>query len=77
MKIAITGHTSGLGEELFKTFSNLRHSVTGFSRTTGFNINSLEDRRRILDQIEDYDVFINNAYSNFNNSQLFMLKEVF
>lgn len=77
MKIAITGHTSGLGEDLFKTFSNLRHSVIGFSRTTGHNIDSAEDRRRILDQLDDCDVFINNAYSNFNNSQLFMLKEVF
>ena len=34
MKIAITGHSRGIGKELFNIF-NVDHQVEGFSRSNG------------------------------------------
>jgi NAD(P)-dependent dehydrogenase (short-subunit alcohol dehydrogenase family) len=65
MKIAITGHTSGLGKACFDYYSNLpTFEVKGFSRTTGFNITK---PRTIITHISNfkYDIFINNAYDGF------------
>jgi hypothetical protein len=75
MKIAITGHTQGLGKAFFNHFQS--HIVIGFSRSNGYNIADLNSRSRILDKIKDVDMFINNAYNNFDDSQLTLLKEVY
>ena len=75
MKIAITGHTQGLGQAFFKYFQS--HTVIGFSRSNGYNISSPTDRTKILDEIKDFDVFINNAYNNYDNSQLQLLMDVY
>jgi hypothetical protein len=75
MKIAITGHTQGLGKAFFNHFQS--HNVIGFSRSNGYNIADLNSRSRILDEIKDVDMFINNAYNNFDDSQLKLLKEVY
>lgn len=77
MKIAITGHTSGIGLALFYYFTHQGHDVIGFSRRTGYNIDVPSDRARIILAAEECDVFVNNAYSNFNDSQLLMLEEIF
>jgi hypothetical protein len=70
MKVAITGHTSGFGNALFDILDN----KVGFSRSNGYNIEYSSDRRRILEEIDDCDVFINNAYSGFH--QVDMLYDV-
>jgi len=74
MKIAITGHTSGIGKALFDYF--VSYSPMGFSRNNGHNINHVEDRKKIINQCTDCDVFINNAYSDGTNSQLDLLQEM-
>jgi len=74
MKIAITGHTSGIGKTLFDYF--VSYSPMGFSRNNGHDINHVEDRKKIVNQCIDCDVFINNAYSDGTNSQLYMLREI-
>lgn len=63
MKVAITGHTRGIGRALYDIFLKNGHDVIGFSRTTGYDISLRLDRTKILDQIQNADIFINNAYS--------------
>jgi nucleoside-diphosphate-sugar epimerase len=75
MKVAITGHTQGLGQAFFKNFQD--HSVLGFSRSNGYNISNPFIRAKILDQIQDADLFINNAYNNYDDSQLLLLTDVY
>lgn len=75
MKIAITGHTSGIGLALLNHFQT-NHTCIGFSRSNGYNISNPADRARILLESLDADVFINNAYNNWDNSQFLMLEKV-
>jgi len=75
MKIAITGHTQGLGQAFFKHFQS--YTVIGFSRSNGYNIANPADRNKILDEIKDFDIFINNAYNNYDDSQLKLLMDVY
>lgn len=63
MKIAITGHTSGLGKALKERFELAGHTVIGFCITTGYDISDSEVRNKIVVESADCDVFINNAYS--------------
>ena len=72
MKYAITGHTQGIGQGLY---NRLSPSAIGFSRSTGYDIDNKEDRRRIIRESKDCDVFINSAGSNF--SQTYLLIELF
>jgi len=72
MKYAITGHTKGIGQGLCQ---RLGSNAIGFSRSTGYDINNKEDRKRIISQIRDCDVFINNASSGFG--QVSMLIDLF
>lgn len=69
MKIAITGHTKGIGKSLYDILS-LSHTVKGFSKSKGYNINKKTDRRWILQEVKDFDVFINNAYDDFAQSSM-------
>ena len=58
MKIAITGHTQGIGKGLYDCLSST-HEVKGFSRSNGYSI--VSDQELILNESKDFDVFINNA----------------
>jgi len=60
MKIAITGHSRGIGKSLFDMLS-VDHECQGFSRSNGFDINKNQDL--IIRAVINHDVFINNAYS--------------
>ena len=71
MKIAITGHTQGIGKQLASFFS-ASASITGLSRTNGYDINDVVS---IVAAVKDCDVFINNAYSG--NQQVILLEEVY
>jgi NAD(P)-dependent dehydrogenase (short-subunit alcohol dehydrogenase family) len=73
-KVSITGHTSGIGLNLFEIFSANGHAVTGYSRSNGSDIEDSNVRRRIIEETEDCDIFINNAYSP--NGQTMLLKEL-
>ena len=57
MKVAITGHTSGIGLALSKTFLG----SVGFSKSNGFDLHKPFERQRMYGLIGDCDVFINNA----------------
>ena len=59
MKVAVTGHTSGIGQGLYQYFESQGHEVLGFSRSNGYALPYAEDR--VLEQLRSCDVFINNA----------------
>lgn len=71
MKIAITGHTSGVGKAIYEYFLSHGHEVIGMSRTTGFDLNDIE---RVISVAKKCDVFINNTY--FGNSQTELVKRL-
>jgi NADP-dependent 3-hydroxy acid dehydrogenase YdfG len=60
-KIAITGHTSGIGLALYNMVSQNK-SVLGFSRSNGYDIQYNETIDQILEETKDVEVFVNNAY---------------
>ena len=63
MKVAITGHTRGLGKGLYDALLEQGHEVLGFSLSTGYNINTPEGANKIVEESKDVDLFINNAFS--------------
>ena len=67
MKVAVTGHTSGIGKACFEYFNSI-----GFSRSNGFNNNKPTD---IINSLEDSNVFINCAHGGFG--QAIMMKAIF
>ena len=74
MLIGITGHTRGIGRSLSDTFKKNNHHITGFSQSIGFNIGNSESRKKILEQANNFDIFINNAYHP--TGQIEILKEI-
>jgi hypothetical protein len=67
MKIAITGHTSGLGLAFYNHFSK-ENEVIGLSRSNGYDIT--KDQDRIIDTVKDCELFFNNAYSGIYQAVL-------
>jgi NAD(P)-dependent dehydrogenase (short-subunit alcohol dehydrogenase family) len=63
LKIAITGHSKGIGKALSDLLISQGHTVIGFSRSNGYNIRDFLVRKAIIEQSADCDIFINNAYS--------------
>ncbi len=67
MKIAITGHTAGIGAALSRAFADRGHDIVGLSRSTGHNIKSIV---KTADAIEPCDMFVNNAQAGFAQTEL-------
>ena len=72
MKVAITGHTSGIGQGLYKYFQERGYSVQGFDQTNGFLLPNTESQ--VLEQIQDCNIFVNNALPV--TSQISLLKQL-
>lgn len=70
MKISITGHTEGIGKALADTLSQY-HSVQGYSRSNGFDISTASGIDRVIDAVASSDVFINNAYADYAQTEIF------
>lgn len=60
MKIAITGHTKGIGRAVADLYYT--DEVVGFSRSNGYNLEDSSTINRIIDSSVACDVFVNNAY---------------
>lgn len=69
MKIGITGHSRGIGKDLFDLYAN-EHEVIGFSRSNGFDISIEDTRIKILEICKDFDIFINNAWDIYGQNNL-------
>ncbi len=67
MKIAITGHTAGIGQSLAVQYASRGHEIVGLSRRHGHNIRVTH---KIADLIEPCDVFINNAQAGYAQTEL-------
>lgn len=67
MKIAITGHTAGIGKEFAKQLRSRGHNIVGISRREGENIRRIAHTATL---IEPCDFFINNAQTNYAQTEL-------
>lgn len=65
MKIAITGHSAGIGAALALAYAE--HEIVGLSRRNGYNIYNVP---KVADAIEPCDMFINNAQSGYAQTEL-------
>ena len=67
MKIAITGHKHGIGKAFAEQLSARGHEIIGISRSDGENIRRITHTANL---IEPADLFINNAQSNYAQTEL-------
>lgn len=67
MKIAITGHSAGIGKALAEQYQQRGHEIVGLSRRDGHNIRNIP---KIADHIEPCDMFVNNAQAGFAQTEL-------
>ena len=67
MKIAITGHTHGIGKEFAEQLAKRDHTIVGVSRRDGENIRRISHTASL---IEPCDLFINNAQSQYAQTEL-------
>jgi short-subunit dehydrogenase involved in D-alanine esterification of teichoic acids len=67
MKIAITGHTRGIGKALADAYAAQGHEIVGLSKSQGHDINR---PWTLVPLIEPCDVFINNAQDGFAQTNL-------
>ena len=66
-RIAITGHSAGIGQALATVYESQGHDIVGLSRRNGHNIRSIP---KICAIIEPCDIFINNAQAGFAQTEL-------
>jgi hypothetical protein len=67
MKIAITGHTAGIGQAFTKILESRGHKIVGISRRAGENIRRIEHTANL---IQTCDMFINNAQTQYAQTEL-------
>ena len=67
MKIAITGHTAGIGQALADQYLAHGHEIVGLSKRDGYNIRVIP---KIASFIEPCDLFINNAQAGYAQTEL-------
>ena len=70
MKIAITGHSTGLGAEFKSYYESLGHTVLGFSRRNGYDLRNWAKLQSMLEQIKDCDLLISCAKPDFVQTTL-------
>ena len=71
MKIAITGHTRGLGQVIYEHMNSLGHEVIGLSSSNGYHLpDSIE---QVVEIAKSCDYFFNNAHIGIIQSKLIEL----
>jgi len=63
MRIALSGHTRGIGKYIFENIESY-----GFSRTNGYDIT---DTDNYINSIKNFDVFINNTFHPIYQQKIF------
>lgn len=63
MKCTITGHTHGIGKELYNHFVNKGWDVVGFSRSNGYDLNTSIEQ--VVSLSKGSDLFINNTFGPY------------
>tara|TARA_R110000868_G_scaffold411013_1_gene701350 strand:- start:1177 stop:1635 length:459 start_codon:yes stop_codon:yes gene_type:complete len=69
-KAAITGHTSGLGASFYRLLNKNGYEVHGFSRSNGYDLRDYSQVSRVLEQLKDFDLFVNNAKPDYVQAQI-------
>ncbi len=72
MKVALTGHSKGIGAALARTLTDQGHVVVGYDLINNYDITRSGVIDTIAAQSVECDVFINNAYADI--SQTLMLE---
>ena len=72
-KIAIIGHTRGIGKAIANLYIKKKYQVIGMSRSNGFDL--VQDQEKILEKIEDCGLVVLNAHSL--RGQLTLLKRIY
>lgn len=67
MKIAITGHTAGIGRAFSRRFQSHGHEIIGISKREGHNIRNIP---KIVEMITECDMWINNAQAGYAQTEL-------
>lgn len=69
VNVGITGHTKGLGKILFDSFSK-SFEIKGFSRSNGYDIKNPFDRKKIIKECIDCNIFVNLAHNYYHQTDL-------
>ena len=72
-KIAVIGHTKGIGKAICDLYKKKKYEVIGMSKSNGFDI--IHDQEKILENIEDCSLVVLNAHAG--RGQLNLLKNIY
>ena len=72
-KIAVIGHTRGIGKAIADLYRNRNYQVVGLSRTNGYDLISNQDE--IMEKIQDCGLVVLNAHAG--RGQLNLLKRIY
>ena len=67
MKIAITGHSAGIGQSFARYLESRGHEIVGLSKRDGHNIRVIP---KIVERIVPCDMWINNAQAGYAQTEL-------
>ena len=72
-KIAIIGHTRGIGKAICDLYNKKKYDVVGMSKSNGFDL--VHDQEKILEKIQDCGLVVLNAHAD--RGQLNLLKRIY
>lgn len=74
-RVAITGHTRGIGKSLWDRLEKKGFELRGFSRSNGYNLQRVSTCKKVVQEVLEWDAdaFINNAYVPDNQVRLMYL----
>ena len=72
-KIAIIGHTKGIGKAIADLYKRKKYEIVGLSRSTGYDLAT--DQEKIMEKLVDCQLIVVNAYAKFG--QYHLLKRIY
>jgi NAD(P)-dependent dehydrogenase (short-subunit alcohol dehydrogenase family) len=72
-KIAVVGHSRGIGKAICDLYSKKKYDVVGMSKSNGFDL--VHDQEKILEEMQDCSLLVLNAHSD--RGQLTLLKKIY
>lgn len=74
-RIALTGHTRGIGQQLWNRLHDRGFELKGYSTSNGYNLQRVSTCKKVITEIADWnaDVFVNCAYVPDNQVRLLYL----
>jgi NAD(P)-dependent dehydrogenase (short-subunit alcohol dehydrogenase family) len=72
-KIAVVGHTRGIGKAICDLYKKKKYEVVGMSKSNGFDL--IHNQENILEKIQDCRLVVLNAHAD--RGQLTLLKKIY